>query len=71
MEINIIYTKEVFRIENNKDKYYPGTDTEITSPFYHTACSCGMEFLRIHPRQVVTCPRCGRKMDADEKKKAC
>ena len=52
---------------------YPQSETEIVSPFFHTKCICGKEFLRIHRRQLITCPGCGRIFEAgeDETEKAC
>lgn len=56
------------------EAYYPGTDTLVIEPFYHTVCTCGKEFLRLHRVQVITCPHCGRTFEAKVvpgNKKAC
>lgn len=57
-----------------REEYYPQSGTKIVAPFYATRCICGKEFLRIHQRQLLTCPGCGRIFEAggnEDTEKAC
>lgn len=52
-------------ITNVKKRYYPGTDTEVTSPFFLTRCECGYEFFRTHRIQTVTCRKCHKTFNVE------
>ncbi|MDE6907330.1 hypothetical protein E5357_06245 [Hominisplanchenecus murintestinalis] len=50
-------------VQRNRQRYYPGTSTEITAPLFIYQCACGRREWFTSPERVTPeykCPVCGR-----------